>query len=628
MPVPWKTWTGLSLKSKLIWSRLTLSRVTIIYFSVAIVHCFVQIGLQANALAINASAANALFSLLYAAHDGNETEGFAVLSGDSLRICYHAPGKIDANACPVVSNLSSSSHLSSGIHVAHTSTYSGTVMPTAPSADSLADLPSPSSSSSSVPIINTHSLLPSSIVIPTLSHTTLVPSPTVTIIIVQSSDEGDGDANDSKQSEGDVQEIIESISKRDIHEVPEVGSNGSDSGILVTGIPGSDATIQLSNACVKTLLYPAQTLSNMKREDITLIGFQVWVSGLSLVALLNESIPHLFASVVTQLIVTIWTIVQIFQTEHFRTQLIRFSVDNTCSPSSLLGNYWHQRAMAEIASATLNGIVFVVNLFLHYKLMKLFGWQTFKRIGASLTINRVYKLVLIQSIAIQLALFFMVASAGLWIDQLYNGAVGRLASLDKLYKAGVCIMFILLIPWLALGWFTIRLEMRKTFLVFLVMNLIFMGLWAGIFDSTTFRWTFVLWPFFAVMVCVSGVLMLMTFLLGIICRLNFGKGLPRYLHSLGEASDEDEYPDMEKIDFPTIKYVGRTSSDSADAESTLPWITYQLTSTLGGSGKVSDGSRNSQPSLGRTPSHSSHASSTASDAEHQTDSKHKRWVIE
>ena len=31
-----------------------------------------------------------------------------------------------------------------------------------------------------------------------------------------------------------------------------------------------------------------------KREDITFIAFQSWVLGMSLVALLNESIPHVY----------------------------------------------------------------------------------------------------------------------------------------------------------------------------------------------------------------------------------------------------------------------------------------------------------------------------------------------
>ena len=35
------------------------------------------------------------------------------------------------------------------------------------------------------------------------------------------------------------------------------------------------------------------SVENTKREDITFIAFQIWLLGMSLVALLNESIPHM-----------------------------------------------------------------------------------------------------------------------------------------------------------------------------------------------------------------------------------------------------------------------------------------------------------------------------------------------
>lgn len=71
----------------------------------------------------------------------------------------------------------------------------------------------------------------------------------------------------------------------------------------------------------------------------------------------------------------------------------------------------------------------------HYlvPLVQLFGWQTFKRVGASITISRVYKLVLVLSIVIQLSLFFMVIAISLWLDQLCNGNIGRLEN-SSVYK--------------------------------------------------------------------------------------------------------------------------------------------------------------------------------------------------
>jgi hypothetical protein len=66
---------------------------------------------------------------------------------------------------------------------------------------------------------------------------------------------------------------------------------------------------------------------------------------------------------------------------------------------------------------------------------QLFGWQTFKRIGASRAVNRVYKLSLSLSITIQLSFFFMAVTISLWIDQLMNSGIGDFASFLTLYKA-------------------------------------------------------------------------------------------------------------------------------------------------------------------------------------------------
>jgi len=47
--------------------------------------------------------------------------------------------------------------------------------------------------------------------------------------------------------------------------------------------------------------------------------------------------------------------------------------------------------------------------------------------GASMQIRRQYSAVLTLSVTIQLALFFIVASAGLWLDQLVNGVASQTA---------------------------------------------------------------------------------------------------------------------------------------------------------------------------------------------------------
>lgn len=63
---------------------------------------------------------------------------------------------------------------------------------------------------------------------------------------------------------------------------------------------------------------------------------------------------------------------------------------------------------------------------------------------------------------------------------------------------------------------------------FLVLGVLITSAWAAMFSSSSYRWTFSTWPFFACMTILSFVLLVASLILGIICRSNFGKGFAHY----------------------------------------------------------------------------------------------------
>lgn len=65
-------------------------------------------------------------------------------------------------------------------------------------------------------------------------------------------------------------------------------------------------------------------------------------------------------------------------------------------------------------------------------------------------------------------------------------------------------------------------------MVFLVLSALYLVGWGTMFDSPTFRWTFVTWGFFGAMATASAVLVLIGLIVGIMCRLNFDKGFVHY----------------------------------------------------------------------------------------------------
>jgi hypothetical protein len=221
-----------------------------------------------------------------------------------------------------------------------------------------------------------------------------------------------------------------------------------------------------------------------------------------------------------------------------------------------LGGFWTTRQDAEYASLALNIVALFVSGILSWKLFKSFGWQTFKRVGASLTINRIYKLVLILSIVLQLSLFFMAATVGLWIDSLLHGVAAAHADHVTLYQISSFATIILLLPWVSTGYIGVRKELRLSMLVFLLLSILYLAAWSVMFLAFTFRWEFVSWAFFSVMASLSSALTVLAFILGVVCRLNFGKGLLRYLNAQEQLPGDDFMPvtygsDPEKVEFPS-----------------------------------------------------------------------------
>jgi hypothetical protein len=78
------------------------------------------------------------------------------------------------------------------------------------------------------------------------------------------------------------------------------------------------------------------------------------------------------------------------------------------------------------------------------------------------------------------------------------------------------------------GWFAARRERKGPMVVFLVLSFLYLVGWGTRFDSATFRWTFVTWGFFGVMASASALLDLVGLVVGVVCYLNFDKGLVNY----------------------------------------------------------------------------------------------------
>ncbi|KZT36026.1 hypothetical protein SISSUDRAFT_1050474 [Sistotremastrum suecicum HHB10207 ss-3] len=528
-------------QAKLVWDRITLSRLTLFYFIFSLSHCTVQVIFQTQAFEINSNAATLFNEIIEKANDTRR--GYTALEKGNLEWCPAIRNTDHVGNCTVIwppnTNSSDAANAVPAQIAAMNGTQSITSNTTLSTSTSTTLTGIAGSTTPATVTTTTKFVEPSST---PASHTPV----TVTVTTsVSPSSQTPAAPNRVKRTKVSI----------------FTAANDSVT-VTVSDLPSGQPNITLDNTCLTALNWPLSKLDNTKREDVTFIGFNVWVLGMSLVALLNESMPHMLASLLTHMMATAWAVYQLKNTADFHQDYNRIITDGACRTSgNLIPSYWQSRRAAEIPIAVLNGAALLLSAFLTYKMIRLYNWATFRRIGANRSISRIYKLVLSLSVALQLSLFFIVVSMALWIDQLWNGAIGSLAVHGTLYRSIYIPILCLLVPWLIAGWVSARRELRVLMLFFLGFNILLLAGWASMFASSTFRLTFEQWRFFALMSVLAVTLALTTFILGILCRRNFGKNLPKYLHGSEPLSDDDDFSpstalgnekDLEKVDFSSF----------------------------------------------------------------------------
>ncbi|KAF5332053.1 hypothetical protein D9758_016561 [Tetrapyrgos nigripes] len=298
-----------------------------------------------------------------------------------------------------------------------------------------------------------------------------------------------------------------------------------------------------SKHCLQSLIWLDDTLRDSMREDIVTLIFHIWLFLLSFAAILNESLPHLGAALAGHVLVTAWAGYRLRSSRSVQNLYNAFIVQGPCG-TDFLGDWWSLRQSHtwQIPVITLNVVGFLLTTFFSVRLYKVYAAQTFKRVGASRQIHTVYKLVLLLSVCLQLAGFFAVASTGMWIDKASTGVIKRVAKHLNLYRAVFCTMAALELPWVILGWRSVRKEQRRQFIVFWSLSLLLLIAASAIFASPVYIFIFQNWPFFANMTIVSYVLTVATTALGIVCRIHFGRGLPEFLKEKDELEGADFAP--------------------------------------------------------------------------------------
>ncbi|KAF7785213.1 hypothetical protein Agabi119p4_1378 [Agaricus bisporus var. burnettii] len=320
-------------------------------------------------------------------------------------------------------------------------------------------------------------------------------------------------------------------------------------------------SLDLPDNCIYSLRWLRDIIQDGIREDIVVLCFQFWLLSLALVTLVTESIPHLGAGIFGHLLGTVWAGYRIHSTSHLESVYKDLIVPGVCSNRDFLGNWWDQTRAHAIGVLVVYACTLVALTYLSYKLLIVFANQSFARVGASNQIRRIYKIILLFSAGLQLALFFSIAAIGLWLGKINHAAIGELVPNQMSLLVALVVALVLLFPWLILGWVCVRRECWKLYIVFCTISLFLIVLFSVLFSTPIYQFILISSSFFGTITITSYICVVTTAILGVICRLNFGKGLVHYLEvdrtlagmNFTTGTFYDHKADPEKNAFPSYK---------------------------------------------------------------------------
>ncbi|KAJ7058120.1 hypothetical protein C8F01DRAFT_308126 [Mycena amicta] len=304
--------------------------------------------------------------------------------------------------------------------------------------------------------------------------------------------------------------------------------------------------VVLSKQCTQTLVYPQQLLQNSVREDLTFIFLQFWLLGVSVLAVAKNSVPHLLTALGTRVLLVSWSsYISIFRTHNRQTIFEQlFSAPGTPCSAELFPQFFSMRTAYDLADLVLSWSGLLLSAVFSWYLLRLYNAGSFKRVGAPAHINRIYKFFMAIQACLQMEVFVLVAATSLWIDVLSGTAIRDISAHTTVYDALIIATTVLVLPWIALGWYGVRREHKGMMISFLGIAFFFVSGWALMFYSIVYRWSFVQWPYLGCFTVASFILIIASVILGAICWRHFGEGLAEYVNAEAALADSDFAPEI------------------------------------------------------------------------------------
>ncbi|ORZ13744.1 hypothetical protein BCR42DRAFT_418987 [Absidia repens] len=269
----------------------------------------------------------------------------------------------------------------------------------------------------------------------------------------------------------------------------------------------------------------ADRLGRIKWENISFVGFQVWFVGMAFDATVYQNTAEILALSILNVLMSILGALEVVDGHKWLTRLQSIKVST------------EPLAMAEKLEIALSVVImgFACALaYLSYEMSRQFGWNIYKKIGADVQVQRMYRFFQFFVLSLKISIFteFLVSVFYLIQFALKQGIN---------WESGIeLVVTILMLPMLYFARTAGSAESTSRMIVFITFQCIVIVHYALILKQTFEPDNF--WYTWIVLVFVGIAIDLITVGLAIISTRNFGKGLKPYVQ---RGSNKAKHQDLE-----------------------------------------------------------------------------------
>ncbi|KAI0339163.1 hypothetical protein BDW22DRAFT_1362130 [Trametopsis cervina] len=290
-----------------------------------------------------------------------------------------------------------------------------------------------------------------------------------------------------------------------------------------------NTTIQLTEQCAYTLLYPTQRLRNSVDEELALIFAQVWLLAISSSAVFFQSVPHLLALFAMRVLSTGWSAYTIWRTMDLRIRVDRLimGANTPChSDFDIFPTYFSNRIAFQIPDLVLSVCALLYTAVLGWLLLRTFNAGVFNCVGPPARIVRLYRYMLTVHVSGQLLIYLTISSLSLAL----RGVISHKSKHLPMYLTLYIFIVLVTLAMVPLGYCATRFERRRSMAIFLVVTLGYIVGFLAVFAYPDFVFSWLQWPFYACLTGINAAALIVCAIFAVICRVHFREGLSHYLH--------------------------------------------------------------------------------------------------